>query len=189
MAAFASVYGHADTWTDSATGLTWNYTVAGGAASIVGPSNNTPSVSPAPTGTVAIPATLGGFPVTSIGQCAFFGCSGLVGVSIPDGVTSIGNYAFRNCGSLANIDIPGGVTNIGSYAFAGCSGLRSVYIPTSLAAIAEGAFADCWNVNSVVIPQLVLDMGLWSVFPESLYVLEHVKILDGATRIPAYSFF
>ena len=40
---------------------------------------------------VKIPSTLGGFPVTSIGDIAFSNCTGLTSISIPQGVTSIGN--------------------------------------------------------------------------------------------------
>lgn len=44
--------------------------------------------------------------VTSIGQCAFGGCSNLTGVTIPEGVTSIGNAAFRGCSSLKHVCVP-----------------------------------------------------------------------------------
>ena len=53
------------------------------------------------TGSVVIPSTVtySGtiYPVTSIGYKAFYNCSGLTSVTIPNSVTSIGGYAFHNC--------------------------------------------------------------------------------------------
>ena len=66
--------------------------------------------------------------VTSIGNYAFYGCSGLTSVTIGGSVMSIGDWAFYNCSSLTSITIPDSVTSIGSSAFAGCSGLTSITV-------------------------------------------------------------
>ena len=66
--------------------------------------------------------------VTSIGDAAFEGCSGLTSIDIPERVTSIGNNTFYSCSGLTSISIPSGVTRIGFRAFEGCSGLASISV-------------------------------------------------------------
>jgi hypothetical protein len=81
--------------------------------------------------------------VTSIGDWAFSGCTGLSSVSIPAGVTSIGNGAFSACTGFSSVSIPAGVTSIGNSAFSGCTGLSSVSIPAGVTNVGNGAFEDC----------------------------------------------
>ena len=77
-------------------------------------------VYPSATGDIAIPNG-----VTSIGNSAFGGCSGLTSVTIPDSVTSIGGFAFNGCSSLTSFTIPDNVTKIGQATFQDC-GFTSV---------------------------------------------------------------
>jgi len=70
---------------------------------------------------------------------------------IPDGVTSIGNYAFYNCSGLTSIDIPYSVTSIGGGAFRGCSGLTSITIPNSVTSIGSEAFRGCSGLTSIAV--------------------------------------
>ncbi len=66
--------------------------------------------------------------VTSVGDSAFSGCSGLTSVTIPDNVRSIGKLAFNGCSQLVSISIGAGVNVIGGDAFEACNALNSVYI-------------------------------------------------------------
>ncbi len=56
------------------------------------------------------------YSVTSIGESAFFGCSRLTSLTIPNSVTSIGGYAFYDCTGLHSLTIGTGVLSIGQYA-------------------------------------------------------------------------
>ena len=97
--------------------------------------------------------------VTSIGNSAFSGCSGLTSVTIPDSVTSIETGAFQGCSGLTSITIPNSVTTIGNYAFGGCSSLTSVTIGNSVTSIGGYSFQGCSGLTSVTVPNSVTSIG------------------------------
>ena len=118
-----------------------------------------------------IPAELGGHPVTAIGDEAFYNCSALKKVTIPQGVTSIGESAFHYS-SLTDVTIPQGVTSIGEDAFCNCYGLTSVTIPQSVTSIGKEAFRDCRNLQSLTIKDAATLIGESAfAFCESLTTL------------------
>ncbi|MBQ2540935.1 MAG: leucine-rich repeat protein [Paludibacteraceae bacterium] len=127
--------------------------------------------------------------VTSIGEAAFYDCSGLTSVTIGNSVTSIGNNAFSGCSGLTSVTIhsnaivskdysSGGysiknifgnqvrnyiigssVTSIGNYAFSECTGLTSVIIGNNVTNIGTGAFLGCTDLTSIEIPNSVTSIG------------------------------
>ncbi|MEE1174350.1 MAG: leucine-rich repeat domain-containing protein [Paludibacteraceae bacterium] len=140
-------------------------------------------------GSVTIPETITyysqTYSVTSIGYGAFYDCSKLTSVTIPNSVTSIGDRAFYNTGiynSESNWDngvlyidnclinaksdvvkgsytIKKGTRIIGDGAFYDCSGLTSVTIGNSVTSIGYDAFYDCSGLTSVTIPNSVTSIG------------------------------
>ena len=97
--------------------------------------------------------------VTSIGEWAFYSCSGLTSVTIGNSVTSIGDRAFAFCKGLTSLTIGNSVTSIGVQAFAKCTGLTSVTIGNSVTNIGSSAFAECTGLTSVTIPNSVTSIG------------------------------
>ena len=102
-------------------------------------------------GAIAIPDTIDGLPVTSIGYHAFYEYTSLTSVAIPNSVTSIGGGAFAGCTSLTSVAIPNSVTNIGAGAFDQCTSLASATIPDGVTSIWNCTFSFCTNLASVTI--------------------------------------
>ena len=89
--------------------------------------------------------------VTSIGNYAFYYCTGLTSITIGNSVTSIGDWVFRYCTTLTSVTIGNGVTSISLGAFSGCTGLTSITIPDSVTSIGNSAFSNCTGLTELIL--------------------------------------
>ncbi|HEY3915248.1 MAG TPA: leucine-rich repeat domain-containing protein [Verrucomicrobiae bacterium] len=100
-------------------------------------------------GSVSIPDTLFGYPVTAIGGNAFANNATLTSIVIPNSVTNIGVEAFYNCAGLASVTLPDDIPSIGAETFYNCASLAAITIPASVTAIGAGAFDNCLSLTSI----------------------------------------
>lgn len=131
------------------------YSLKDGIASVVEQSKNII--------TANIPTTVSyknkSYIVTSIKYGAFYECSKLLSVKIPNTITSIEGDTFRFCSSLTSVEIPASVTSIGTYAFYSCRSLTNIVIPNSVTSIGEYAFSWCSALTNILISNSVTTMG------------------------------
>ena len=126
------------------------------------------------------------YTVTSIGEHAFYECSELTSIEIPEGVKTIGEGAFGHCSMLTRVTIPSSVTSIGNYAFLKCSALTSVTIPSGVTSIGNDAFYWCKSLTSVEIPSSVTSIGEWAF--RRCDSLTSIKIPSSVTTIGGGAF-
>ena len=127
--------------------ITWRYTLNGANASIGDGSNlepdgwgNATTAQAALSGTITIPSSLNGYPVTFIKAYAFHKCNLLTSATIPDTVTLIGMNSFRDCTGLRSVTVGKSVATIENYCFGWCTGLTSINIPDSVTSIGNQGF-------------------------------------------------
>ena len=126
------------------------------------------------------------YTVTAIGDEAFWNCSKLTTINIPNSVTTIGNDAFWNCSKLTTINIPNSVTTIGNYAFYSCSGLTNIHIPNSVTTIGNHAFQYCSGLTAINIPNSVTTIGNYAF--EYCSGLTTINIPNSITTIGDHTF-
>ena len=124
--------------------------------------------------------------VNCIGNYAFYQCSKLKSVKVPDSLYRIYNYAFSDCSSLESIEIPENVRSIGVYAFSKCSSLKSIKIPGNVTSIGAGVFSECSSLESAEIEENITEIS-GSLF-RGCNNLKSVKIPDSVASIGVYAF-
>lgn len=134
--------------------------------------------------------------MTTIKSNAFYGCTALTSVSLPNSLAEIGTYAFSGCSSLASITLPAGLERIEYNAFYECSSLNSAYLPASLRYVGSDVFYCC-NLNSIYYAGDIADwlrIGFDGAlaYTNKLYfngvLVENLVIPEGVTEIPEYAF-
>ena len=161
------------------------------------------------TGSIVIPESIDGYPVTAIDEFAFSLCEKLEKVTIPDSVTTIGKMAFGYCSSLISITFPSNLLTIGEKAFLDCVGLKSVSVPNSVINVGAGAFSGCTGlvsaslsdnlisvesrtfsgcteITSIWIPENVVSIGAAAFF--DCTSLDYIELGNKVTSIGNHAF-
>lgn len=124
--------------------------------------------------------------VTSIGNNAFQYCGAMTSLTIGTSVRTIGEYAFSNCRKVTSVEIPNSVTSIGQYAFEYCSAMTSLTLSSNITTIPQYAFNGCSKLTSVIIPDNVTTIGT-SAFDGCNY-LASLTLGSGLTSIGSRAF-
>ncbi|MBQ6678135.1 MAG: leucine-rich repeat protein [Clostridia bacterium] len=160
------------------TSGSYTYSVSGGEATIIGFSGS---------GDVTIPSEIDGYPVTAIGERAFFHKLSLTSVVIPDSVRAIADYSFMSNPSLVSVTIGNGVTDVGLEAFMSCTKLETLKFGNSLRRIGSAAFCACDLLEEVIIPDSVEIIGSGSF--TNCTVLKTVKLGKSVYEIEKNAFY
>lgn len=120
-----------------------------------------------------------------ISDGAFWGCSALSSIALPDSVTEIERNAFFETG-LRNIQLPEKLTLIGGGAFCNCKNLKQVQLPPQLKELGEGAFFNCENLTQIQLPAQLNKLGTDAF--RNCTSLDKIDIPAGLTQIEPDTF-
>ena len=187
--ALAAFCAHA--YFETVNGIEWEYTIYDGKAKITSLLEETPAIPDSTSGSVTVPGTLGGRPVTSIDDYAFWKCEHITSVTISEGVETIGVNAFYGCSALSEVSIPDSVIAIDTAAFEECS--TNLY---TLIANDSVQLVDGWAVGIAVsrsaVPRIMDLSGARGIanglFADLPYV-QSVKIPGGIPSVPEKAFY
>ena len=130
------------------------------------------------TGEVVIPTTIDDYPVTKIGDKAFWGCESITSLTLNDGLISIGKQAFRDCSALLSVTFSASVESVGEYAFDACENINSLEI-TEL-----GNWCEIEFENYISNPTYICDSFLLNGEE-----ISEITIPGNVTQINDYAFF
>lgn len=143
-----------------------------------------------PTGDIVIPSTITyndtTYSVTQIDTAAFYYCSNITSITIPNTVTHIRDEAFYNCSGLTSISLSNTLKEIGNSAFSHCSSLTSISLPNTLKEIGNGAFSFCSSLTSITLPD-----GVTRIKMNTFYICTGLKsfiVSDSVTVIEKAAF-
>ena len=97
--------------------------------------------------------------ITTIEKYAFAGCALVTELTLPASVTTIGESAFYGCTALTEVNLGAGVKTIGNFAFRACTALTEINVPANVQTIGDGAFQECAELAEVVIAEGVQTIG------------------------------
>ena len=124
--------------------------------------------------------------IKHIGSRAFFKCTGLIDVTIPDSVTDIGIRAFYGCESLESVTVGSGLSEISAFLFYGCKNLEEVKFSDNLQVIDEFAFRGCEKLADLKLPKGLKTIGRYAF--HGCNAITNIAIPKNVTTIGDFAF-
>lgn len=137
-------------------------------------------------GTVEIPEKISEKTVTVIGEAAFYECTALTDITLPDTITTIESGAFYGCTALEQISLPDSVTTLGDSAFYGCTALTVCDFSDALTTIGVECFYGIAGWQVLEFPESLTQVGEMAF--GNVANLEQVQIPASVTKLDAYVF-
>lgn len=135
---------------------------------------------------IVIAMEIDGIPVTKISNRAFYQCTTITSVLIPDNITAIGQEAFGYCENLEKLTLPNHITEIGYRMLYRCSSLKNIVIPDQVTTVGDYAFQGCSSLEKITIPKRVTSLGDYAF--AGCFSLAAIEIGENVTKLGKYSF-
>ena len=144
------------------------------------------------TGKVIIPERVSNngkdYTVTQVADKAFWHCTQMTSVKIPESVNYVGSFGFNDCASLDSLVFPNDdLTFSAWYVCSGCKNLKYVRLPANLQKLGYEMFSECENLESIHIPESCTNWSTYSFF--RCYKLKNVNIPYGVKTIGQAAFY
>ena len=124
--------------------------------------------------------------LVSIGEEAFYGCSGLTELIIPDTVTTIGMNAFYDCSGITALELPESIETLGESALGGMYSLSSIEIPSKITEVPKKLFFGDMRLTEIEFRGVVTSIGDYAF--SGCSSLEDFNLPETVTSIGAYAF-
>jgi len=138
-------------------------------------------------GAVTIPASIGGYTVSAIGEGVFEDCAQITSVLIPNTVKAIEDNAFSGCNKLKGTALPDSIKTIGDYAFAGCSSMTAMRLSKNTEEIGDSAFKHCSSLIEINLPEKVTVLENSAFYGCSQLVF--IGLPENLKEIKTYTFY
>lgn len=166
-------------WSCAEEAAGYEYTIINGEVTVIGFTGEPEYI--------GIPEFIEGCPVTEVRDNAFYNCTSLRSISLPDTVLKIGHHSFYGCYSLESIVLPSELEEIGMGCFCGCTALAEVRLPDTLSVLPDSCFRVCTSLRDITLPRGITTVEKFCF--AGCTGLENISLGDSLTELGERALF